>query len=77
VVFIEWTGNASLAGRPLRWSGVDRFVLAEGVAVERVAYFDALPLFLAILRRPSTWLSFLRSGVGRSWRAMLAAPTPS
>jgi ketosteroid isomerase-like protein len=76
VVFIEWAASATLGRRPLRWSGVDRFVLAEGRAVERVAYFDALPLVVAILRRPSVWLSFLRSGAGRSWRGMLAAPAP-
>jgi ketosteroid isomerase-like protein len=72
-VLIEWTAAATLAGRPLRWSGVDRFTLAGGRAIERVAYFDALPLLLAVLRRPSCWIRFLRSGLARSWRA--ARPT--
>jgi hypothetical protein len=76
VVMIEWTASATLAGRPLRWSGVDRFLLAGGRAVERVAYFDALPLLVAILRRPSCWLAFLRSGMARTWRQLFAAPAP-
>src|SRR5207244_3797363 len=28
-VFIEWTATATVGGRPLRWSGVDRFLLVE------------------------------------------------
>jgi len=78
VVFIEWTASATLAGRPLRWSGVDRFLLVEEQAIERVSYFDALPLFMAVLLRPSCWPRFWRSGVGRPWRKMLAgAPAVS
>ena len=76
-VFIEWTASATLGGRPLRWSGVDRFTLADGRAIERVAYFDAVPLLVAVLRRPSTWLSFVRSGAARSWRQILAPPAPA
>lgn len=75
-VMIEWTGCATLAGRPLRWSGVDRFVLADGRAVERVSYFDALPLLVAMLRHPSCWPAFLRSGMARTWRRLLAPPAP-
>jgi len=63
LLFIEWIATATLAGQPLRWTGVDRFVLAQGQAVERVAYFDAVPLIAAIVRHPSTWLSFVRSRV--------------
>lgn len=76
LVMIEWTASATLAGRPLRWSGVDRFLLAGDRAVERVAYFDALPLVVAILRHPSCWLAFLRSGMARTWRRLLAPPAP-
>jgi len=76
VVFIEWNASATLAGRPLRWSGVDRFLLAGERAIERVAYFDALPLFMAVLLRPSCWPAFRRSGLWRSWRTMLAGPVP-
>jgi hypothetical protein len=67
VVFIEWTACATL-GKPgtLRWSGVDRFLLgADGTALERVAWFDPAPLLTAILRHPSCWWRFVRSGVAR------------
>src|SRR5207244_13224504 len=37
VVFIEWNASATLAWRPLRWSGVDRFFLVEEQAIERVS----------------------------------------
>jgi len=76
-VFIEWTAGATLAGRPFRWSGVDRFVLAQGRAVERVAYFDALPLLGAVLRHPSSWPAFWRSGMARTWRSMLRRGAPA
>jgi len=71
-VFIEWTASATLGGRPIRWSGVDRFLLADGRATERVAYFDAIPLLLAVLGRPSCWVAVWRSGAAgsllRAWR---------
>jgi len=38
--------------------------------MERVAFFDGLPLLFAILRRPSSWLAFWRSGAARGWRAL-------
>jgi hypothetical protein len=66
VVFIEWTASATLGTGKLRWSGVDRFVLgADGTALERVAWFDPAPLVVAILRHPSCWRRFVRSGVAR------------
>ena len=65
-VFIEWTATATVGGRPLRWSGVDRFLLVEGRATERVSWFDGVPLFLAMLSRPACWPAFWRSGVART-----------
>ncbi len=66
VVFIEWTASATLGTGTLRWSGVDRFLLgADGRALERVAWFDPAPLLVAILRHPSCWWRFVRSGVAR------------
>ena len=64
VVFIEWTLSATLAGRPLAWPIVDRFIIADGVGVERVAYFDPLPLAAAIARTPRGWRRWWRSGLG-------------
>ena len=59
-------GTATVGGRPLRWSGVDRFLLVEGRATERVSWFDGVPLFLAMLSRPACWPAFWRSGVART-----------
>jgi SnoaL-like protein len=66
VLFIEWTASATLGTGNLRWSGVDRFLLGtDGTALERVAWFDPAPLLVAILRHPSCWWRFVRSGVAR------------
>ena len=64
VVFIEFTLSATLAGRPLRWHAVDRFLLAGGRGLERVSYFDSAPLALALVMHPSAWLRWWRSGLG-------------
>jgi len=62
-VFIEFRLRATLGGKPLEWPVVDRFLLREdGKAVERVTYFDPLPIIAATLLRPSSWWSFVRSG---------------
>ena len=63
-LFIEWTATATFAGKPLRWSAVDRFRLADGKVLERIAYFDPLPLLGAVVARPSGWLRFVRSRLG-------------
>ena len=66
---VRWSAagdaTATVGGRPLRWSGVDRFLLVEGRATERVSWFDGVPLFLAMLSRPACWPAFWRSGVAR------------
>jgi len=55
-VLIEHTLSGTLAGKPLRWTATDRFILADdGRFLERRAYFDPLPLLLAMLSRP--WVS--------------------
>src|SRR5207253_499626 len=64
LVFIEFTLFATFAGRPLRWHVVDRFVLADGRGLERVSYFDSVPLVAALIRRPSGWLAWWKSGLG-------------
>jgi len=63
-LFIEWTATATFAGRPVRWSAIDRFRLADGKVLERIAYFDPLPLLGAVVARPSGWLRFVRSRLG-------------
>ncbi len=65
-VLIEFTLSGSTAGVPVSWRAVDRIALREdGLAGERVSFFDATPLLLAILRHPRTWPAYLRSRLGR------------
>ncbi|MGH2973629.1 MAG: nuclear transport factor 2 family protein [Solirubrobacterales bacterium] len=61
-VLIEFTISGTAAGKPISWPAVDRFVLGEdGLATERVSYFDSAPIVLTVARRPSAWPPFLRS----------------
>lgn len=64
VVFIEFTLAATFGGRPIEWRLVDRFLLRDGLAIERVSYFDPLPVAAAMARRPSGWARMWRSGLG-------------
>jgi ketosteroid isomerase-like protein len=62
VVFIEFTLAGTFGGRPIAWDAVDRFVLRDGLAVERVSYFDSLPLAIEMALRPRGWRRMLTSG---------------
>jgi ketosteroid isomerase-like protein len=59
--FIEFTLKGTFAGRPIAWQAVDRFTLADGLIVERVSYFDSLPLVLTMLRHPTGWWHWLKA----------------
>lgn len=61
-VLIEFTLSGTAGGKPISWRAVDRFVIGEdGLASERVSYFDSMPIILAALTRPRSWPAFLRS----------------
>lgn len=65
-LFIEMKFSASVGGKPLSWSHVDRFLFRDGQAVERVAFFDNAKLQRAFLRGPAGWSHLfrrLRSGL--------------
>ena len=62
VVFIEFTLAGTFGGRPIAWDAVDRFVLRDGLAAERVSYFDSLPLAIEMALRPRGWRRTLTSG---------------
>lgn len=65
VVFIEFTMIATFAARPLRIPGIDRIVLKDGLAFDRVTYVaDPLSMLSIPLLRPSGWLRWWRAGVG-------------
>ena len=70
LVFIHFTLRATYGGRPISWDAVDRFVLRDdGLATERVSFFDSQPLMLQMLLRPRGWLQAARSGFRPQLRA--------
>ena len=48
-LFIEMSFAASIGGRRVEWHDVDRILFEDGVAVERIAYFDPTPIRRAYL----------------------------
>jgi ketosteroid isomerase-like protein len=62
VVFIEFTLSGTFGGREVSWPAVDRFLLRDGLAAERVSYFDAMPLMLQMAMRPRGWKRLISSG---------------
>ena len=66
-VLIDFTLSGHAGGAPIAWRAVDRIEIgADGLATERVSYFDTVPLILAVLRRPRAWRSFLASRLRRA-----------
>jgi hypothetical protein len=61
-VFIEFTLAGTFGGRPIEWDAVDRFVLRDGLALERVSYFDSMPLALEMALRPRGWRRLATGG---------------
>jgi ketosteroid isomerase-like protein len=68
VVFIEFTLSCDFGGRELSWPAVDRFVLRDALVAERANYFDPLPLFIKVLRRPRGWRNLARARLVPSFR---------
>jgi len=66
-LFIEFRLRATVGGKRLEWPVVDRFVMRGDKAEKRVTYFDAMPLVVQLLRTPSAWPGWWRSGAGRPW----------
>jgi hypothetical protein len=61
-LLIDLTLSGSAGGSPISWRAVDRIAIGEdGLATERISYFDPLPLIAAVVRRPRVWPGFLRS----------------
>ena len=48
IVFIEWLMSGTFRGQPIQWEGVTRFTLRGERAIEGAAYFDTMPLWVAI-----------------------------
>jgi SnoaL-like domain len=65
-VLIEFTLSGSAGGKPIAWEAVDRLVVGkDGLATERVSYFDSLPIALTAAGRPRAWPAFVRSRLRR------------
>lgn len=62
-LFISFSLMTTFGKRPFRWKLIDRFTLQNGLALERVSYFDPLPLLGTVLRHPPAW--------GGWWRAIV------
>ena len=60
-VLIEFRLIGTVGGRKIEWPVVDRFVLQDGMATERVSFFDPSRLLRAFATRPTSWWRFLRS----------------
>lgn len=66
-VLIDFTVGGTVAGSPISWRAVDRIAIGEdGLATERVSYFDSAPLLATVARRPRTWPAFARSRLARA-----------
>jgi hypothetical protein len=48
-VLIEFTLSGTLPSGPISWPAVDRFLIGDdGLATERIGYFDPTPLLAAL-----------------------------
>jgi hypothetical protein len=62
VVFIEFTLAGTFGGRRIAWDAVDRISLRDGLAFERVSYFDSMPLAVEMALRPRGWRQLAGGG---------------
>ena len=58
-VYLEFAMFGTLGGKPIEWVVLDRIVLEEGRVRQRIAYFNPLPLVLAVITRPRSWRAYL------------------
>lgn len=63
-VFIEHRLRAPIGRGGFELPAVDRFVLRDGLAIERIVYFDRVPFVLAVLGSPRHVPGFLRYRFG-------------
>jgi hypothetical protein len=65
-LFIEFRLQARVGRDIIEWPNVNRLLLRDGKAVERVTYFDPLVILPRLLGHPSIWWRWWRSGRGWS-----------
>jgi SnoaL-like domain len=64
VVFIEWRMKFPI-GSGISIGAVDRFLLKDGLGLERAVYFDQAPLFASTITHPRALAGFLKYRLGR------------
>ncbi len=65
VVFIEWQMVFPIGRKGVSIGAVDRFILQDGLGIERAVYFNQLPLLVAVLAHPRVWPGFWKYRFGR------------
>jgi ketosteroid isomerase-like protein len=58
-VYIELRMMGTLGGKPIEWTTLDRILLEDGRVRQRIAYFNQVPLVLAVITRPRAWPAYL------------------
>lgn len=58
-VYLELRMDGTLGGKTIEWMVLDRILLEDGRVRQRIAYFNPLPLVLALLTRPRAWPAYL------------------
>lgn len=64
VAFIEHELRFPVGEKFIALPAVDRFVLRNGLGVERVVYFDQVRLILSVIKHPSLWLGYFKYRFG-------------
>lgn len=59
-LFVEMMFEATIGGRLVSWNNLDRFSFENGLAVERVAYFDPTKIRKAYTRNIAAFRQYLR-----------------
>jgi len=60
LVFIEWQMHFPIGRSGVTIRAVDRFLLQDGLGIERVVYFNPLPLVAAVLTHPHVWPGYVK-----------------
>ena len=66
LVFIEFRLHARVGRKAVEWPNVNRLVLHEGKAIERVTYFDPLTILPTLAAHPSIWWRWWHSRANTS-----------
>ena len=60
MLFIEMTFTATIGGKRIDWHNIDRFLFKDGLAVERIAFYNPAKVQRAFLSGPKGWMQLVR-----------------